>query len=161
MVTMFEARVNRKMRVRQMETAFSGTIASNVIAQPTGFLAFKRLNVTGRTEWTLKPQTLEVVRAETEGIPDLYALDGTNVVFNGTGSVEGIYYKAIPTLVTAANWLSTAHYDAYLWGVLAEVYAYLRDDTELQKALSRSQSILDSIEGADERLTGPLVARAV
>jgi hypothetical protein len=162
MCGLFEARVNRKLRVRQMEASFSGTIVDSVIAQPANFLQFKRLNVTGHPHQTLQPQALEVVRGITEGIPYLYALDGANVRFNGTGDIEGTYYQAIPSIFTAGhNWLSTSAYDAYLWGVLAEVYGYQRDEVEQQKALARSVAILDSIEGADKRLNGPLVARAV
>ena len=162
MCALFESRVNRKLRVRQMEAAFSGTITDNVIAQPADFLEFKRLAPAGFPGHTLQPQTLEYVRRETEGIPHAYALDGSNVRFNGTGDVVGTYYQSIPSIVTAGhNWLSDLAYDAYLWGVLSEVYGYQRDSEEQQKALARSVAILDSIEGADKRLSGPLVARAV
>lgn len=162
MCSLFENRVNRKLRVRQMEAAFSGAITDNVIAQPANFLEFKRLSPSGFPHQIIQPQTLDYVRRETEGIPYAYALDGTDVRFNGTGDVEGTYYRSIPSIVTDGyNWLSVLAYDAYLWGVLAEVYGYQRDNEEQQKALARSQSILDSVEGADKRLNGPLVARAV
>lgn len=162
MCGLFEARVNRKLRVRSMEAAFTGDIVDSVIAQPADFLQFKRLHVSGYPETTLQPQTLEVVRMCKEGIPFAYALDGATVRFNGVGTIEGTYYQAIPSIVTEGfNWLSLTAYDAYLWGVLSEVYGYQRDDVEQQKALGRSQAILDSIEGADTRMNGPLVARAV
>lgn len=162
MCGLFESRVNRKLRVRQMEAAFSGTIADNVIALPAGFLEIKRLAPAGFPETTLYPQSLEYVRRETEGIPYAYALDGSSVRFNGTGEIVGTYYQGIPSIVTDGhNWLSALAYDAYLWGVLSEVYGYQRDNEEQQKALARSQSILDSVDGADKRYTGPLTARAL
>jgi hypothetical protein len=161
MCGLFEARVNRKMRVRQMEAAFSGTITDNVIALPADFLAFKALRVDGR-DYTLQPQTVEIVRMAPDGLPTFYAIDGESVRFNGTGDVTGTYYRSIPGIVANGyNWLSVLAYDAYLFGVLSEVYGYLRDDVEQQKSLGRSVAILDSIEGADTRLNGPLVARAV
>lgn len=162
MCALFEARVNRELRVRQMETSFTGTIASNLIALPTGWLEFKRLWIDGYEDNQLKPSTLESVAMSVDGVPNLYATDGTNVRFNGTGDVTGVYYKAIPSLYADGyNWLSTLAYDAYLFGVLAEVAGYQRDDAEFQKHYARSDSILKAVAGADRRLTGPLVARAL
>lgn len=159
--TLFENRINRNLRLRQMETAFSGTIASNAIALPTGWLQFKRLWADGYEDSILQPQTLEEVLRETQGVPTLYAVDGTNVRFNGTGDITGVYYKAIPSLYADEyNWLSVLAYDAYLFGVLAEVYTYQKDDAAMQSAYARSSSILDGLDGADKRLTGPLRARA-
>lgn len=162
MCALFESRVNRELRVRQMETSFAGDIVDNKITLPTGWLEFKRLWVDGHEKNQLKPSTLESVASCIEGIPSLYATDGTNVRFDGQGSVTGVYYKAIPSLYADGyNWLSVLAYDAYLFGVLAEVAGYQRDDAEFQKHYSRSDAILKAVAGADKRLTGPLVARAV
>lgn len=162
MCALFEARVNRELRVRQMEASFAGEIASNVVALPVGWLEFKRLWPDGNEKSTIKPSTLEVVSSCIEGIPSLYAIDGTNVRFDGTGSVTGVYYKAIPSLYADGyNWLSTLAYDAYLFGVLAEVAGYQRDDAEFQKHFARSSAILNAVAGADRRLSGPLVAKAI
>ena len=161
MCALFEARVNRSMRVRQMEAAFTGTTVDNLLPLPTGWLQFKRLWVDGYEEKTLLPQPLEFVTRKTEGIPNLYSVDGTNVRFNGDGSITGVYYKAIPSLYADGyNWLSVAAYDAYLFGVLAEVAEYMKDDAGFQKNFARSTAVLDSLAGSDKRLSGPLVARA-
>jgi len=160
MVALFELRVNREVRVRAMETDFTGTIVDNEIAQPAGFLEFKRLWPATNQKNYLYPQTLDMVRGRTEGVPTLYALDGSNVRFNGTGDIEGVYWKQIPSLQTDGhNWLSTNHYDAYLFGTLAEVYTWLKDNEGLQINFERSKAILDSLEKSDNRLSGPLVAR--
>jgi hypothetical protein len=161
MCALFEARVNRSLRVRQMETAFAGTIVDSVIALPTGWLQFKRLWMDGYEERTLQPTTVERIRFNDEGIPKNYAVDGTNVRFDGSGDVSGVYYKTIPSLYADGyNWLSVLAYDAYLFGVLAEVAEYMKDDAGFQKNFARSTAVLDSIAGADKRLSGPLVARA-
>ena len=98
MCALFEARVNRSVRVRQMESAFAGTIASNVIALPADWLQFKRLWVVGYEDQTLKPQTIEHVVRETQGIPHNYAVDGSTVRFDGTGDIEGVYYASLPSI---------------------------------------------------------------
>ena len=156
---LFESRVNRELRVRLMEASFTGTIASNVVALPSDWLEFKRLWPTSFIDCDIKPQTLEVVRQRLEGVPFYFATDGTNVRFNGSGDVAGTYYQAIPALATAVsgtNWLCTTSYDAYLFGVLAEVADYLMDDAQLAKHQAKSSAILDAIRAADVRLSGPL-----
>lgn len=160
MVGLFELRVNRLLRVRQMEAAFTGTPVANVVALPADWLQWKRLWADSYPETPLQPQTPDAVVGRTQGIPTLYAVDGTNLRINGTGSVSGVYYQALPGLVAnETNWLSTLAYDAYLFGVLAEVASYLMDDAETAKHYARSQAILDDIRGADVRLPGPLVSR--
>jgi hypothetical protein len=159
MVGLFEARVNRLLRMRQMEASFAGTIASGVVALPSDWLEFKRIWPDAYPTATLYPQTLEVVREKTEGTPTHYATDGSNVRFNGTGSVTGFYYKGVPGLVASeTNWLCTLAYDAYLFGTLAEVADYMKDDAAMTKYFARSNAILDSVAGTDVRLYGPLVA---
>ena len=161
MVSLFENRINRTLRLRQMETAFTGTIANNVIAQPTDFLQVKQVWADDYPEREIQPQTLDKVRQQTVGTPYLYAIDGTDIRFNGTGAVTGIYYKALPSLyANSYNWLSVLAYDAYLFGVLAEVATYQRDTEALTMHLSRSSAILDSLKIADKRVSGPLAVRA-
>jgi hypothetical protein len=162
MCRLFEARVNRELRVRQMEAAFAGAIASNALALPVGFLQFKRLWPDAYPGSPLKPQTLDFVAQGVDGTPEHYAIDGATVRFDGTGSVSvtGVFYQAVPSLAdNATNWLSVLAYDAYLFGVLAEVGTYLMDDAEMAKHYSRSQTIIDGIRDADVRVFGPLVSR--
>lgn len=157
---LFESRANRYLRVRKMEAAFTGTIASNTINLPADFLEFKRLHVDGYEWRELLPQTLEAVMLNTEGVPTLYALDGAKVRFNGAGDISGTYYQSIPSLQTNEyNWLSVAGYDCYLFGVLAEAENYLMNDIAMQKHWERSKACMDQLMGADKRLHGPLVAR--
>lgn len=164
-VGVFEARCRRNLRVRAMETAFSGTInASNKIAIPAGFLAFKALWPTATPQVPITVQFLDylIARNRTTGVPTSYTLDGTNVLFDGVGAITGVYYTDIPGIVAnASNWLSVSAYDAYLYGTLSEVWDYLQDDVQAQKYLQRSAVVLESLIGADARdkHSGPLVAR--
>jgi hypothetical protein len=160
MVKLFENRVNRDVRVRAMEADYSGVIVDNESALPADFLQFKRLWPVGYPKNYLYPQTLDEVRCKIEGVPTLYALDGENVRINGTGDIAGVYFKKIPSLQTDGyNWLSTDHYDAYLFGVMAEVCNWMKDYEGYQINFARSKGILDDMMGADMRLSGPLVAR--
>lgn len=154
---LFESRLNRELRVRRMEAAFTGTIVDNVLPLPVDWLEFKRLWPASAPMCQMLPQTLEVVASRTEGTPVYFSTDGANVRFNGAGDVAGVYYQTIPPLESnGSNWLSTTAYDAYLFGVLAEVADYMMDDQALAKHQAKSSAILDMIRAADHRLTGPL-----
>lgn len=162
---LFEARCRRSLRVRAMETAFSGTInSSNQIALPAGFLAFKALWPTATQQVPLTVQFLDYVMARDKqsGVPTSYALDGAFAFFDGSGDVSGVYYTDIPGIVAnGSNWLSVAAYDAYLFGTMAEMWDYLQNDGQSQKYLQRSSVVLEGLIGADARdkHSGPLVAR--
>jgi len=165
-VSIFESRVARKLRVRQMETSFSGTIdANNRVALPADFLAFRVIWPDGYQELTLRPQSLEAVLAEgrTAGTPAFYALDGTNVHFDGSGSVTGVYYAKVPGLVAnGSNWLSTLAYEAYLFGVLAEAELYALNPAAAATYTARTESILSDIVTTAQKdaYTGPVAVRA-
>ena len=159
MVGLFENRVNRSLRTRQMESAFTGTTAANVLALPAGYLEYKDLFAVGYERQPVKPQTLEAVKACTTGIPTIYAIDGTNVRFDGNGSIEGRVYTKVPALVTnETNWLCTLAYDVYLFGTLAEVADYMKDTDSFTRNYERSKAILADIQNDDDRRKGPLVA---
>jgi hypothetical protein len=163
-VALFESKVGRKLRTRRQETAFTGTIASDVIALPADFLAFKTLWPDGSESVALKAQSLETVASiPTGGRPTLYAVGASTVRFNGSGDVSGIYYAAVPGLVaTGTNWLSVQAYDAYLFGVLAESAAFQLDNDRMALYMMRSDAALAEVNATDQRdrFSGPLVSRA-
>lgn len=163
-IALFESRANRRLRTRQQETSFTGTIAANTIALPSGWLAFKTLWPDGYESATLKPQSLESVisRDRSSGIPTLYAIDGANVRFDGSGDITGVYYTAVPGLVAnASNWLSVVAYEAYLFGVLSEAELYAQDEQRAAVYRARADSILQDVSDTDkrDRFSGPLVSR--
>jgi hypothetical protein len=161
-ISLFENRVNHTLRVRAQETAFSGTIASNLIALPADFAAFKALWQEGYEYHPLKPVSLEMLIAadQTTGVPRNWAIDRTNVRFDGVGDITGVYYATLPAITADAptNWLLTSHYDAYLFGVLSEAFDYLMDDPRSARYAARSLSVLDAIQSADhkDRFSGQL-----
>jgi hypothetical protein len=164
-VGLFEARVNRRLRVRQMEAAFTGTIdASNQITLPSDWAAFKTLWADGYEHSPFKPQSLEFVVAQnrTSGAPTVYAIDGSNVRFDGAGDVVGVYFQKVPGLVAnGSNWLCTAVYDAYLFGVLSEAHVFMLDEQRAAAFYARADDVLTNITDTDkrDRFSGPLVSR--
>lgn len=162
-VTITEAKLNRHLRVRQMETVLAETpIASNVITLASDIADVKSLWLPGYEGTPLKRQSLDaVVAATTQGVATLYARRGvSDLYFNGTGSVQGVLYQKIPALSDSnlTNWLLDDHPDVYLYGAVVEAAIYIKDDPTIYEA--RYQAALNEVASNEQRYTGPLVARA-
>ena len=157
-VTMAEERINRFLRVRQMELALAATpIVAGQITPAADVVDAKVLWV--EEACPLKAQSLESVVANgTYGTPTMYAWRGANLQFDGGGSVQGVLYVRVPALSTAlTNWLSEQAPSLYLFGAMAEAKMYVGDDAAGWDA--RFQQLLDELNGNDKRRDGPLVAR--
>jgi hypothetical protein len=166
-VRLFEAKAARKLRTSKQEAPFSGTI--NTLGQinlPADFVAFKSLWLPGRNNAPLKAQALEYVLSATVAgkTPTVHCVLQSVVQFDGnSGTVQGIYFQALPSLFTAgSNWLSVLAYDAYLFGALAEAELYTENAEKAAIYTARSDAALMDVMGADQRdrFSGPLVARA-
>ncbi len=58
LIVLAESRIYRDVRAHEMETSYSGTIASGVIAVPTGFLGWKSIYVDANPAQHLQTKTL-------------------------------------------------------------------------------------------------------
>ena len=165
-ITLAEERMNRELRVRQMETPLAATtIADNAIGVASNTVGVKTLWITGYESEPLLTQTYDFVRSlGTEGRPTHWAWVGGNLHFDGAGDVEGVLYAAIPALSAdnTTNWLLTAYPSLYLAGALTEAFIYVQNDKERDRWNNRFLQTLADIQGADmrDRLSGPLAARA-
>jgi hypothetical protein len=165
-ITLAEERMNRALRVKEMETALSETaISSNVVAGPANTVGVKTLWIVGYEDAPLLARTYEFLLSQgTEGVPTGWAWQGDNFHFDGSGSVEGVLYRNIPALSTdnTTNWLLTKHPSLYLAGALVEAFEYIEDERRRNRWNERFLATVESIQGSDmrDRLSGPLAARA-
>lgn len=168
-ITLSEAKINRRLRVNEMETALASTaIASGVIARPAAMLAIKALWVTGDDQRTLEQKTLEYIQRfpTNASRPQFYAWSTTSLAFYpSSGSVQGIYYTKVPALSDSntTNWLLTTNPDLYLWAGLEQAAFYVRDDNEAAKWSAKADGLIQELNDrsmANQFGGGPLVARA-
>ena len=158
-----EERLNRALRVRKMELVLASTpIVDNEIVLASDVIDAKVLWVPDYESTPLKAQSLESVVANGgDGLPTLYAWNGDNLYFDGAGSVQGVIYVRIPAIATAStNWVSEDAPSLYLFGALAEAKLYAGDDAGAQLWMARFDQALAEVIGNENRLSGPLVARA-
>jgi len=143
-VAIFEARNNRLMRVRQMETSTALTTVSGAVALPTDFLERRSLVWNGdplqQLEYVAPGMFAERYPVLQTGVPTEYTIRGSTIQigdYDDTETVTLLYYAKISALSsTTTNWLMTAHPDLYLAGTLVEAYAYVKqyDDASAWRA---------------------------
>ncbi len=130
---------------RWMEASFAGTIASSVLAVPTGYLGLKYAYIDSSPAARLDRASLNQLygsypRGGGVGCPRLIARDLENFVFgpapDSDYDVAGVYY-AKPTLIrnyaadAAAHWIIVNAPDIALYGALLEASPFLRNDTRI------------------------------
>lgn len=162
-IALAEERMNRALRVRQMESSLAATaITDNLITPASDVIDVKALWVPNYERTPLKPQGLEsVVAGGSQGLPTMYAWDGADLRFDGTGDAQGVLYVRIPALETAdTNWVSEGPWSLYLFGALMEAALFVKDDAAAMNWEGRFTQTLEEVRGNDNRRSGPLVARA-
>lgn len=166
-ISLAEANFDRSLRVRQMETAFSGTLASGLVARPADLVAVKALWSDSNKYPPVEQKSLEfVMKTPSDGaIPQYYAWDRDSFHFNTqSGSVAGVYYASIDRLssTTTTNWLLTFAPDLYIAGVVAEAHQYAMNP-EAGNWVAKTEALIARLNARDmtDRFSGnSLVVRA-
>jgi hypothetical protein len=171
-ITMFEAKLNRRLRVRQMETAASITPTAGVAAIPSDFLEARCVTWTGSPRRVLEyvtPQVFDATDTDTPSdTPARYTIQNASLKVMPVSNtvLEVDYYQKIPVLSAgnATNWLLTAHPDVYLYGATAEGYADIADMEKAQLNGTLADSMIGEIMRLDNAAQwgrGPLSIRVV
>ena len=155
-----EARIFREVRARVMETAFTDTIASGVIALPTDYIEMKFAYINSNPVQHLKRREARFIYEKypsraAGGLPKYFAREGSNFIFgpypDSDYSVKGVYYKNIGSVADSAHALYTENPDLYVFAALAETTSYIKDDKRIAVWESKYQNIRDAVNGLAER----------
>lgn len=153
-VVIAENRINREVRCADMETAYTGTIASGVIAVPTDFLEWKAVYIDSNGANRLQPKSWEWLlfnypTRSSDGLPKFIARNASNFEFgpypDSTYSVKGTYYKRLAAVSSSWHNLATEYPDLYLFGTLVAAAPYIGDDPRIPTWNAMYESIRDSI----------------
>lgn len=171
-ITLFEARMNRVLRVPQMVATATSTASEETVALPDDYLQLKEVRVDSEAVNAMAPQALhERYQNYTTTTPQSYAVLGEAIILapapdaDNTVEVEISYYQKIPALTSGSptNWLLEDYPDAYLYGTLClGAGAYLRDDERMGIWKGAWDELLAEIEaeGIKRQLpAGPLTAQ--
>lgn len=141
-ITLAQARINRQVRSKLMETkSTSISITAEYISVPTDFLQVKHFYVTSSTpRKSLEPMDANTMTDSytSTGQPKYFSVDGSQFRFaptpDGTYTATLVYYAKPATLVTTTqetNSLFPTNADLYLYASLLEAEGFLHDDPRI------------------------------
>jgi len=161
-ITLAETEIFRHLRVRQMETVFSGTIASDgTLALPgANYIELKHAYVNASPFSVLLKQSPKFIydkyptRASTDR-PRYVAREGNSFIFgpypDSLYTVGGVYYQNLGPLSASAHTAFTNNPDVYLFGTLLQAVRTLKDDAGITRWQPLYQAALVSANSAADR----------
>jgi hypothetical protein len=168
-IALFESAANRRLRLRQQESAATLAPSSGVAALPADYLAWRRVTWTGPF-----PRELEYVHPSylhalyptlPAGTPRLFTIEGgaLTVAPSNDTSLAFDYFQKIPALsaTSTSNWLLATAPDLYLFGALAEAHGFVKDTDSLALWKSRRDELFGEIERLDVKTRGQAGIRVV
>lgn len=165
-VTLTESKINKALRVREMETTTASTIASGVIAVPTNYVALKDAYISSASPIAgLQRKTAEFIidrypNRVADKMPQAIARQGSNFIFgpypDSNYVVTLVYYNRLTPLATAVNSVYTNYPGLWLFGALAESAPFIKDDKRVTLWQIKFKELLEAIqdESDDEYLSG-------
>lgn len=153
LITLTEARLNRNLRVRQMEKTLSQQVSASSVALPDDWIEF-----VGEPRLGGRPLTF-VTRDEYRKcpVPDTYTVIGSTLVLGDQVSeavkLDADYYARIPALTSSAstNWLLASAPDVYLYGSLLEAAPYMNNDPRIETWRGLLQVAMSDLQMASDR----------
>lgn len=163
-ITLFEAAACRKLKVRPMEATDTLTPTSGVADLPDDYLGYRRVTWTGSSGRDLEylhPKMFSTMYSGAEGVPINFTIEGGSIKVgpSSDADLEIEYYAKTPALSGALNWLYTNHPDAYLFGALTELYAFIRDADAAILWKQRRDEVFDEINKTDFNERGSMSMR--
>lgn len=151
-ITLFEAQAAKKMRVRPMETTATLTPASGSASLPADYLGYRRATVQSSPKVDMDyvaPSYLQAIYPDgITSVPSLFTIEGSAIKTRSSdvNTIELLYIAKTPAVSSSLNWLFTNHPEAYLFGSLAEAYAFIQDFEKAALWKARRDEAFDDIK---------------
>jgi len=181
-IQLFEAKMNRGLFVRQMESRATALTDNTLtepqfIALPADFQSMRRMRITTGSQTgaqsglefksTVAMDEFRTQTADVAGQPRYFSIFGDEIELAPTPdaayTIEMIYRANLPALASnSTNWLLTLAPDAYLYGALLESAPYIKEDARIQTWGAGLKNALDDLNALGNTSTfnaGPLVVR--
>ena len=148
-VVLAEADMQRELDTLDQETTnASYSITGEFVAVPTGCDMVRSFHLNRAEPWPLRQMPSDLQNFPATDIPMYFERVGGNFRFapipNATYTATIVYVARFTPLTSSANWLLTAHPDAYLYGTLKHACVKTQDtagigqfDGEFQKIIAR------------------------
>lgn len=153
-IRLFECAAMRRLKVRLQETTTTLSPSSGVAAVPSDYLGYRRVTWTGSPIHGLEyvaPTVYGGYLQSGSGTPTVFTIEGSNlrVAPSDDTDLTFTYVQRTTAVESSLNWLYTNHFDAYLFGSLAEANAFNKavDPAGLWKA--RRDEVFGEITSLD------------
>ncbi|MCS5550597.1 MAG: hypothetical protein NZ811_03660 [Gammaproteobacteria bacterium] len=162
-ISLAEARINRDLRVRSMETrAKLSTVAGKKYYNlPPGYLQMRNIQLNTNPTTPMEFISLEMLDrlygSDAQGKPTAYSIVGDELQISplpdGVYDLEVAYYKKFDSLSSTltSNWLTRNAPDLLLYGSLLEAEPFLKNDERTQLWLAGYESAVRKLTSADDR----------
>jgi hypothetical protein len=159
-ITLAEAQINRRLRVRRMVAHAALTIDAEFVAVPADFAGAKTIEVATAPVRDLQYVTTEQMaqrqtRTNAGCPPSCYTVVGGQFRFYPATfpySASLTYWQRVPSLsdLAPSNWLLETSPDAYLYGALLQSAPYLRADPRIDTWSGLYLAALSDLTDADK-----------
>ena len=129
-----ESKMNRKLRLSEMETRATTTANAEYIAVPTDLLEIRNIQLNTSRVYPLEyrtPQQLDMMSDGSPGQPGYYTIIGDEIqlypIPDADYTLEITYYKKITALddTNTTNFVLTAWPEIYLHGCLQQAFTFI------------------------------------
>lgn len=168
-ISIAEARIARKLRIRDMESEADVTLTggTRTAALPTGFRELRRMylntNPVKALDFMASKDYWERYTSTNTGKPIVFAIEGANFVFgpipDSDYTAKVLYYKGLDSLSSTVHGTFTANPDLYLYGALTAAEPYLKNDKRIMVWKSQFEEIMRELEAQDRTNAGPMRMR--
>ena len=163
-IALAEARFNRILRIRDMETvstAISTAAGTREYSLPTGFVQMKEFHLTTDPLTPLAYITPEMMTriwaGSGQGKPEVFTIIADNVRLgpspDAVYTTSMLYYKTFTALSDSAttNDMLTNNPDVYLYGTLLEAEPFIMNDERVQLWATAFKQAIDDIQFQDNK----------
>ncbi|MCW2405037.1 hypothetical protein M2336_001666 [Sphingobium sp. B1D7B] len=168
-VAIVEAEANRVLRTVNQERKAIWAISSETFSLPPDFRRLRKIHIEGEPDRPLEeisPVAAPMIYDGAQGTPNAYWIEGRVMTLAPPPAEETTfrvtYYVKIEPLTadSPVNWLMEEHPDIYVWGVLREAAAFIRDPEAYSFAEGRFNGAIVQLQQEsrnDRHGGGPLV----
>lgn len=169
MIAIGENKVNKHLRVREMETALASTVnSSGQAAVPSSYLDMKFAYMDTSPIRKLERKSAEWVYdhypTRTAGTEMYFAREASNFIFGEAGTqdrvMKGVYFAKPTAMTSTINSVFSAYPEVYLFATLSECEPVIGRDARLPMWESKFKQVLDNANGLyrDEEWSGSTLA---
>ena len=158
-IALCEDTLNKRLRIRAMETRATATVSEEYVSLPSDFLEMRNFQLNTSPKQVLRFVTPEYIdtfwAGSTTGKPKVYTFVGGEIQVapspDSSYTAEMDYYAKLDIATDSTNWVLTNSPSVYLYGSLLAAEPFLKNDKRIQVWQERFDRAIADLEMADSR----------